>query len=171
MMRHISIALVFLCFQIGKSQKTIKKTLEQFNSGTISYITVEELQMDSVSFILDTRKKEEFDVSHLKDAQWVGFQNFDITKVQKHVPDTLTPLVVYCSIGVRSEKIGERLKAAGYSNIKNLYGGIFQWKKQGGIVVDSLDHKTERVHAFNKHWGKLLTNAEKVYSSKQTAVE
>lgn len=156
---------------LGLSQKTIEKTLERFNSGAIPYMVVEELKKDSVSLILDTRKKEEFDVSHLKNAYWVGFEKFNVTKVQEQIPDTSTPLVVYCSIGVRSEKIGEKLKAAGYSNVKNLYGGIFQWKKQGGVVVDSLNQSTERVHAFSKHWGKLLTNAEKVYSLKQKAVE
>ena len=71
--------------------------------------------------------------------------------------------VVYCSIGVRSEKIGEKLQAAGYTNVKNLYGGIFQWKGEGEKVVDSLGLSTERVHAFSKLWGKLLTNAKKVY--------
>lgn len=162
-------ALTFSFF--GPAQKTIEKTLERFNSESVPYMTVEELKMDSVSFVLDTRKKEEFEVSHLENAYWVGFDEFDLDKVKKQIPDPSTSIVVYCSIGVRSETIGEKLQAAGYLNIKNLYGGIFQWKKEGEPVVDSLGQPTERVHAFSKHWGKLLTNAEKVYSPKQKVVE
>ena len=171
-MRFYTILIITLTYSfLGLSQKTIEKTLQWFNDGSVPYITVEELRNSSDVVLLDTRKKEEFAVSHLKNSYWVGFQKFDIDEVQKQFPDTSTPLIVYCSIGVRSEKIGEKLKAAGYSNVKNLYGGIFQWKKQGGEVVDSLNQPTERVHAFSKHWGKLLTNAEKVYSSKQKTVE
>lgn len=156
---------------LGLSQKTIEKTLERFNSGAIPYITVEELKRDSVSFLLDTRKKEEFDVSHLKNANWVGFQKFDIAEVREQIPDTSTPLVVYCSVGVRSEKIGEKLKKAGYADVKNLYGGIFEWKNQGNAVVDSTHKTTERIHAFSKHWGKLLTKGDKIYSLKKEQFE
>jgi len=74
--------------------------------------------------------------------------------------------VVYCSIGVRSEDIGEKLMDAGYNNVTNLYGGIFEWKNKGNQVYDTLGNETERVHAFNKHWGKLLSKGEKVYDQK-----
>ena len=72
-------------------------------------------------------------------------------------------IVVYCAVGVRSEDIGEILLASGYSEVKNLYGGIFEWKNQGRIVIDSLKKETENVHAYSKYWGRLLTRANKVY--------
>ena len=52
---------------------------------------------------------------------------------------------------------------AGYSNVKNLYGGIFEWKNEGHPVYDSEGKETEKVHAFSKHWGKLLKEGKKVY--------
>jgi len=33
---------------------------------------------------------------------------------------------VYCSLGIRSEVIAKKLKKAGYTNVFNLYGGIFE---------------------------------------------
>ena len=45
---------------------------------------------------------------------------------------TALHIIVYCSIGVRSEDIGEKLKELGYTKILNLYGGIFDWKNKGG---------------------------------------
>ena len=36
-------------------------------------------------------------------------------------------IVVYCSVGYRSEKIAEELDKLGFTNVSNLYGGIFEW--------------------------------------------
>ena len=93
----------------------------------------------------------------------MGFRDFDIDRVTRAIPSRDTPLVVYCSIGVRSEKIGEKLKEAGYKKVYNLYGGIFKWKNSGNPVVDSNGEPTEKVHAYSRYWGRFLTNAEKVY--------
>ncbi len=160
---YLLIFIILISSFYALSQNSIEATLEQFNSGTIPYITISELKKDTVSIKLDTRKMEEYQVSHIESALWVGFDEFDLAKVREQIPDSNTPIVVYCSIGVRSEQIGEKLQAAGYTNVKNLYGGIFQWKGEGEKVVDSSGLSTERVHAFSKLWGKLLTNAQKVY--------
>jgi rhodanese-related sulfurtransferase len=145
------------------AQKSIEETLKKYNKGTVPYITVSELSGSRNFLLLDTRSKEEFDVSHLKDAIWVGFEEFDPNRIHKTAPDKATPLVVYCSVGVRSEGIGEKLIAMGYSEVKNLYGGIFQWKNDGFPVYDSSGKETQRVHAYDRHWGKLLTDAVKIF--------
>ena len=166
MLRYILFTFPFLFFYSGLAQPSLKKTLKRFNTESVPYITVDGLQKNPNLIVLDTREREEFQVSHLRKALWVGFKEFEIGKIQKKIPDTSAPIVVYCSIGVRSEKIGEQLQNAGYTNVKNLYGGIFEWKNQGQIVVDSLENPTERVHAFSKFWGKLLTKGDKVYALK-----
>jgi 3-mercaptopyruvate sulfurtransferase SseA len=62
---------------------------------------------------------------------------------------------VYCSVGYRSARIVERLRAAGHSDVRNLRGSIFQWANEGRPVVrgDSTVHK---VHPFDATWGRLL---------------
>jgi rhodanese-related sulfurtransferase len=47
------------------------------------------------------------------------------------------PVIVYCSVGYRSEKIGEKLQKLGFQNVHNLYGGIFQWKNDGFEVLNA----------------------------------
>ena len=37
------------------------------------------------------------------------------------------PVVVYCAAGVRSEQVAEFLLQKGYSDVKNLTGGIMAW--------------------------------------------
>lgn len=145
-------------------QQSLKEVLDLHNKESVPYIQVSELAKERELVLLDARESEEFEVSHLKNAQWIGYDQFDLDKFLARYPDKNTSLVVYCSIGVRSEDIGEQLQEAGYANVQNLYGGIFEWKNKGYPVVDSKEVKTEKVHAYSKYWGRLLTNAEKVYA-------
>ena len=162
-MRFISI-LVMLMVSSPQAfpQKKLDRTLKKFNKESVPYVHVEELATLEDAVLLDAREREEYEVSHLKNAIWVGHKTFEIDSLTNTVPKKDTEIVVYCSIGVRSENIGEKLIKSGYTNVKNLYGGIFEWKNKGYPVFDTIK-ETEKVHAFNKHWGKLLTSGEKVY--------
>lgn len=163
-MRFLSIFVLLLVFSPNAfAQKKLDKTLKKFNKESVPYIQVEELAEQDSVVLLDAREREEFEVSHLKDALWVGHKAFEIDSIFSSVPNKNDEVVVYCSIGVRSENIGEKLIKAGYTNVKNLYGGIFEWKNRGYPVFDSVNQETEKVHAFSKHWGKLLTKGEKIY--------
>lgn len=155
-----------LCLYGLYGQGTIDKAIKKYNNNTVPYIHVEKLKLNTQFLLLDTREKAEFEVSHLKNAIWVGDKEFDVDKVSSIIPDNNTPIVVYCSIGVRSEDVGERLSKNGYTQVFNLYGGIFKWKNEGFKVYDSHGKETENVHGFNKHWGKMLTNGTKVYNAK-----
>ena len=160
----LPIFLFLMLSNTSCAQQSIPKVLKQLNDNTVDYISVDDLHEMETTLVLDAREKEEFQVSHLKDAVWVGYEDFDLDQVMQQVPSKENPIVVYCSIGVRSEDIGERLKNAGYTNVKNLYGGIFEWKNKGYPVYDEQQQKTEKVHAFNTYWGRFLTNADKVYN-------
>ncbi|MDT0606739.1 rhodanese-like domain-containing protein [Croceitalea rosinachiae] len=171
-MRFLLAAFFTVCFlNFSFAQSTIEKTLRKFNNNSVKYIYLNELKETENPILLDTRKKEEYNVSHLKDAFWVGHKNFELDSVLKYYPNKNADIVVYCSIGVRSENIGEKLLDAGYTNVKNLYGGIFEWINQGNVVYNNENNETEKVHAFSKHWGKLLTNGDKIYTSKSKELE
>lgn len=166
-MKFLKGFVFFLAFTTFVSAQTkIDRTIKKLNKESVPYIKVDSLTKTTGVILLDARKKEEFDVSHLKNAIWVGYKEFEIDSVRAQIPDTQNEIVVYCSIGVRSEDIGEKLMKAGYANVTNLYGGIFEWKNQGNTVYDTIGNETERVHAFNKYWGKLLLSGEKVYDQK-----
>ncbi len=161
------IAFLFLTTTVF-GQKKLERTLDQLNSESVPYIYVNELKQETTPVFLDTRQQEEYKVSHLKDAIWVGYKTFDQDAVTAKIIDKNTPIVVYCSIGVRSEDIGEKLLKAGYTDVKNLYGGIFEWKNQGNSVYNNDTTETDSVHTFNKKWGKLLNNGVKVYDTNQS---
>lgn len=123
--------------------------------------SIETHRMPPTAVLLDTRSREEFQVSHLPHARWVGFEEFELTEVAQLPKDT--PIVLYCSIGYRSERIGEQLKAAGYQEVYNLYGGIFEWMNKGQPVIDSTGQTIERLHGYSPIWGFWAREGEVVY--------
>lgn len=141
---------------------TIDHALNKYNQGSVPYIEVSTILAEPSYLIVDTREKEEYLVSHIPGALWVGYETFKMESLEDRYPKD-TSIVVYCSVGVRSEDIGELLIEKGFTDVQNLYGGIFEWKNRGAIVVDSLEEPTENVHAYSKFWGHLLTEANKVY--------
>jgi len=138
-----------------------RSLLQGLLSHSVPEISVTEAARDSAGILfLDAREPREFEVSHLAGALPVGYDHFDLQSVQQVPRDR--QIVVYCSVGYRSEKIAERLRAAGFTNVANLYGGIFEWVNQGHSVVDDKG-PTQQVHAFDKTWGVWLRKGKKVY--------
>jgi rhodanese-related sulfurtransferase len=106
--------------------------------------------------VLDTRALAEYDVSHIPGARFVGYESFDPHALRDIPFDA--QIVVYCSVGYRSEKIGERLRALGYRDVHNLYGSIFEWVNRGYAVVDSQGNLVQAVHTYNQEWSKWVTS-------------
>ncbi len=156
-------ATLFLCLFKSHGQPRIEDTLKKLNNHSVPYITTKELKLHTHYTLLDARESKEYAVSRLAEALWIGYETFSATDIQSLIPHKNTPLVVYCSIGIRSEHIGEKLGQLGYTKVLNLYGGIFKWKNQGNPVYNSRGQETDSVHAYNRYWGRLLTHGEKVY--------
>lgn len=145
------------------AQSSIPKVLEKLNNRTVPYIYVKELSEKKNLVFLDAREPKEFKVSHIYGSIPVGFDHFKSKNVTSKIKNKKTTLIVYCSIGVRSEKIGERLQKLGYKNVFNLYGGIFEYKNSGGNVVNVQNKVTDSVHTYNKVWSAYLKKGIKVY--------
>jgi rhodanese-related sulfurtransferase len=139
--------------------------LNSLYEGTVSLVWPEQLAqyMDTpqAPVILDTRSPEEFQVSHIPGARFVDYNEFSADAVAGW--DQERPVVVYCTVGYRSERIGEELKELGFKYVFNLYGGIFEWMNQGHAVVDAAGSPTARVHAYSEKWSIWLQRGEKVY--------
>ncbi len=135
--------------------------LKTMLSHSVNEISVGELAKLKDAVLLDAREEAEYKISHLLNARYVGYDSFNMDSL-KNI-DKQATIIVYCSVGYRSEKIAEKLKSAGFVNVSNLYGGIFEWVNQGNQVVDSNEKKTNNVHAYNKTWGIWLNKGNKVY--------
>jgi rhodanese-related sulfurtransferase len=145
--------------------KKYKEKLESLYNHTVPLIDPEELhekmKSETPPVLLDIRSDVEYAVSRIYEARYIDYDNFSPEYV-KDIPKS-SEVIVYCSVGYRSEKIGEKLINMGFTNVKNLYGGIFQWKNDGFEVINAQGQPTDSVHTYNKSWSKWLENGVKVY--------
>ena len=162
-MRLFYVLLICMLHTVSLQAQTIDQSLKRYNKGTVPYIQVDELKTHFSDYlILDTRKKEEYDISHLPNAIWVGEKITDTNFVTQY-PDKQQPIIVYCSIGVRSENFGENLQKKGYTHVHNLYGSLFAWKNKGNSLVNAKGKRTDSVHVYTKDWGIYLKRGIKIY--------
>ncbi|MCE2821479.1 MAG: rhodanese-like domain-containing protein [Bacteroidota bacterium] len=140
--------------------KAFKTMLGGLLSHSVPEIDVQAAAEIRNAIFLDARERVEYNVSRIDGALHIGYNHFDLNALE-HLPRN-TPVVVYCSVGYRSEKIAEKLVLNGFSSVYNLYGGIFEWVNQGRTVVCE-SGVTDRVHAFDKTWGVWLSKGTRVY--------
>jgi rhodanese-related sulfurtransferase len=125
------------------------------NHPSVVHVPVEDLARELATakpVLLDARQKEEFEASHLPGAELAPDLDTAL-EVLSRSPNA--PVVVYCSVGMRSSALAEELVAHGYTSTRNLEGGIFAWANAGQTLVDS-SGPASRVHPFNRRWGALL---------------
>jgi len=159
------IVLILASFSLT-AQKTLDQTLKKYNKNNVPYISVTELRMFQAQgnvLILDSRELKEFQVSHIENATHVGYDFFSIENFKEKHPNKDEAIVVYCTLGIRSETISDQLIKAGYSKVKNLYGGICEWKNKDFKVYDSTETETQNIHTFNKEWSKWLKNGKPIF--------
>jgi rhodanese-related sulfurtransferase len=104
--------------------------------------------------VLDARTTPEVELSHLRGAIPIDPYRPSLRTVASFPKDT--PLVVYSSAGYRSARVASWLANAGYTNVRNLAGSIFQWANEGRPLFKEEDRPTAVVHPYDRKWGLLV---------------
>ena len=159
--------LLLICFSFqGISQVRnqqfklwLDSTYKHHSIPLISVTGFKELPKENL-FVLDVREGEEYNVSHIKNSRHIGYFWFDMRKLYDIPLDAL--IVLYCTSGTRAEKIGEKLKRAGYKNIFNLYGGILEWVNEGNPVYKPDGVQTSEIHTYNTDLAQWAERGAKV---------
>lgn len=142
----------------------LEDELESILSESVPFISPKELhsQMQrNKPVLLDIRSKREHDVSYIPGSRFIEYDEFKESDVAKY--SRTDTVILYCAVGYRSEKIGEKLQAMGFTNVYNLYGGIFEWKNEGFEVVDTEGNKTDQIHTYSESWSQYLKKGTKIY--------
>ena len=137
----------------------VRRALRGISAPMVNTAEAARLIAEDGAVVLDTRAREEWEVSHLPGARLVEFGLSDAV-FGPGLPDGLPPkdrpVVVYCTIGWRSGKVAERLRAAGWTRAVNVFGGIIQWHNEGRPLVDVRGTPATRVHPYNKDWERFV---------------
>lgn len=157
-LQTLSVLLLIPLFSCGQDE-SFDAMFKRLTKGDVPVVNDPEQEVPG-AILLDAREPNEYKVSHLEGARLVGYDDFELSSLDDLPKDT--PIVVYCSVGYRSERVARDLLDAGYTNVSNLYGGIFHWVNSGKEVVNE-NGQTDAVHAYNKRWGKWLEQGVKVY--------
>ncbi|MFM1879454.1 MAG: hypothetical protein RLZZ241_2320 [Bacteroidota bacterium] len=157
-----TLSWVGLVAQQRTQNPDFEKLLEKLLNHNVPEMDISRaLNLKDSTVFLDAREWDEYRVSHLPQSIWVGYEDFIIERLVE--VDKTQPIVVYCSVGYRSERIAQRLLEQGFSNVANLYGGIFEWVNRGGPVFNEKGN-TKAIHTYNKDWSRWVTDrAQKNY--------
>lgn len=76
---------------------------------------------DSGAVLLDVRTAQEYAAGHIPASRNIPLDQLD--QAGERIPDRDTPLYVYCLSGARSRLAAARLRAMGYTQVRDI-GGI-----------------------------------------------
>ena len=165
MKRQILILGLLILFNGAYAQKVEN---EEFNAllqselkHNVPEIDINTLVLMDDFIFIDARSLEEFNASHIKGAIHIDFIGFALDKLPKLSKKQV--IVVYCSVGSRSERVTKILIDNGFKQSFNLYGGLFEWSNRGLPLVDENEQETIDIHGVTKDWSKWITRGNIVY--------
>lgn len=85
--------------------------------------------------LIDVRTEEEYEVSHLKNAQNICVTSGDFKEKVASL-DKMKPVYVYCRSGKRSSKAAMILIEMGFTKVYDLQGGHQSWQKEGLETIE-----------------------------------
>lgn len=123
---------------------------------TVSTAALEDrLNSNRKPLLIDTRKAEEYALSHIPTALKATTVADVEAVMQRQDTNPSDSIVLYCSIGYRSGRLSAALQEKGY-RVLNLEGAIFQWANEGRSLISN-SGPTRQVHPYNRLWALLLS--------------
>jgi adenylyltransferase/sulfurtransferase len=84
----------------------------------------QKLDAGETPFILDVRETNEYQINRIEGSTLIPLG--ELPRRYEELPRD-REIVAHCKIGGRSAKAMEFLKSVGFTNVKNLRGGILEW--------------------------------------------
>lgn len=159
--KYISLQLLkrFIEWKIGRDFRGVPSI------STVELAYMLESDLSSNVVLVDVRKQVEFDVSHLANA--IRAENVEELVPQLSEFDRSNSeqkIVLYCSVGYRSARLTRDLMNAGFENVFNLDGSIFQWYNEGRDVFQT-EKLVNDVHPYSSFWSFLIKRERQKESS------
>lgn len=124
-----------------------------------------ELEKDKDGILLlDCRRRDEYDVSRLDGAVFVGEEGEHagpaISEFAARRRGQEAKICCYCSVGYRSARLVTSLLKSGVpgdiGGVYNVRGSLFRWANRGKRMVGPDGSATTLVHPYNSVFGAML---------------
>jgi rhodanese-related sulfurtransferase len=127
------------------------------------YKMKDECNIENSFFVIDARRQDEYNYSHLKYAvnmpSMLPSHEF-LAAVHKD-----TPIVVYCTVGVRSGILTRRLNKLGFNKAMTLAGGMYGWVNEALPLYSCTKDGYKTVDKVKPQhwWASLFLKPDKIY--------
>ncbi len=139
-MKQVFILLAVISMGCSGNEKSKSQGEDQVEVG-LQKLTVADWKKEMASqptpIVLDVRTKEEVSYGHIPKAQHIDFFSSSLEAELKTL-DSTQPIFIYCKVGGRSQKAGEKLMELGFEKVYNLDGGYDAWVSSKQAVVKTL---------------------------------
>ena len=115
----------------------LQKTFEQICDDAKSRIREQDTETvaqalngpDWNGVLIDVREHDEFRAGHIPSARGIGRGVLEY-HIADEVPNTETPIILYCRGGNRSALAADSLRNMGYTNVVSMTGGYRKWHEE-----------------------------------------
>lgn len=107
--------------------KIVDSVRPQISECTVQDV-VERRASGDVFHLVDVREESEFAAAHIPDAVHLGKGVIE-RDIEKTIPETDAPIVLYCGGGYRSALAAFNLQQMGYTKVISMDGGFRGWKE------------------------------------------
>ena len=107
---------------VDEARKRIKET----NVQEVKH----KLDVGEKFHLVDCREESEWARGHLPGAIHLGKGVIE-RDIEKTIPDTKSPIIIYCGGGYRSVLAAENIQKMGYTNVLSMDGGWRGWTAAG----------------------------------------
>lgn len=156
-------SLFISCAEKSYDQESFDKMLCHWYTYSVPLVDVDEfhemIRSSDSLLIIDVRTKEEYLVSHIVNA--INIQTKE--EIIKIKDSGMKLMLLYCSVGYRSELLGNELYKSGFTKVYNLNGGIFNYVNHNLSLVNSHNDRVKVVHGYKPSWGCWVREGKVVY--------
>jgi rhodanese-related sulfurtransferase len=100
----------------------------------VSPAEVQQLLATGAAQVFDVREDHEWSAGHVRGAAHLG-KGIIERDIERTVPETSAPIVLYCGGGFRSALAADALQRMGYTNVRSMTGGWRGWTECGGAIT------------------------------------
>lgn len=126
---------VLVSVVLGGCAQPVEEPAEALKDFEVTPSQFAEIAAKEETKIVDCRTPEEYETGYIAGAELLPHDKITEESAAELGLSKDDEILVYCKAGARGEKAYNTLTSLGYTNVKNLVGGITRWSEEGKPTV------------------------------------